>query len=127
MLMLTLLGCGEDTQDPAGVKSRTGYIILVGDCPLVWGSKLQTEIALSTMEAEYVALSYTMRELLPLQRLIEEVVLSMGLPSDVVTSISSTVWEDTVSNTTGSDQSSKVPQGQSLTILNLRKSPLKNN
>jgi len=40
---------------------------------LLWGSRLQTETALSTMEAEYIALSQAMRELIP----IREVVLEM--------------------------------------------------
>ncbi len=38
--------------DPSFVKSRTGYTITVADCPVVWQSKLQTETATSTMEAE---------------------------------------------------------------------------
>jgi hypothetical protein len=39
------------------VRSKTGYVICLTICPVLWKSKLQTEIALSTMEAEYVALS----------------------------------------------------------------------
>ena len=50
----------EDDQDPVCVKSRTEYVLLFDGCPLLWVSKLQTEIALSTMEAEYVALSQSM-------------------------------------------------------------------
>jgi hypothetical protein len=30
--------------DPTSVKSRTGYIIKLGGCPLIWKSMLQTEI-----------------------------------------------------------------------------------
>eukprot|EP00956_Cyclotella_meneghiniana_P013545 scaffold19631_cov45-Cyclotella_meneghiniana.AAC.1 len=41
----------EDSQDPHCVRSRTGYVILVAGCPVLWKSKLQTKIALSTMEA----------------------------------------------------------------------------
>ncbi len=47
----------DDRNDPHCVWSRTGYVICLSDCPVLWISKLQTEIALSTMEAEYVALS----------------------------------------------------------------------
>ena len=39
----------EDDQDPVCVKSRTGYVLTLGDCPFLWVSKLQTEIALSTL------------------------------------------------------------------------------
>jgi hypothetical protein len=48
------------------VRSRTGYVICLADCPVLWKSTLQTEIALSTMEAEYVALSTSCRDLFPL-------------------------------------------------------------
>jgi hypothetical protein len=58
--------------DPVTAKSRTGYIITYADCPIVWVSKLQTEIALSTMEAEYIALSTATREILPMLTLIKE-------------------------------------------------------
>ena len=40
----------EDDQDPMRVKSRTGYVITLGGCPISWSSKLQTEIALSTTD-----------------------------------------------------------------------------
>ena len=43
----------EDKQDPNCVKSRTGFVICVGGSPILWASRLQSEIALSMMEAEY--------------------------------------------------------------------------
>ena len=51
----------EPGQDPVCVKSRTGYLIMFMGCTLTWVSKLQTQIALSTMESEYIALSQSMR------------------------------------------------------------------
>jgi hypothetical protein len=53
-------------------RSRTGYIIKYAGCPLVWASRLQTEIALSTTESEYISLSTSLREVLPLMELIRE-------------------------------------------------------
>ena len=47
----------SDTQNHAAVLSRTGFVISYAGCPIYWASKLQTEIALSTTEAEYMALS----------------------------------------------------------------------
>ena len=47
----------EDDQDPVCFKSRTAYMITLGGCPISWSSKLQTEIALSTTEAEFITLS----------------------------------------------------------------------
>ena len=53
----------EEKMDPTCVKSRTGFVICLSNCPVIWSSKLQTEIATSTMEAEYSALSMAMRDL----------------------------------------------------------------
>ena len=63
----------EDDQDPVCVKSRTGYLLTFMGCPLLWVSKLQTQIALSTMEAEYIALSQAMRDLIPLRETLKEI------------------------------------------------------
>ena len=69
----------EDDQDPVCVKSRTGYVLEFAGCPLTWTSKLQTEIALSTMESEYIALSQAMRELIPTRRIVDEVTSCFSL------------------------------------------------
>ena len=45
---------------PESLLSRTGFVIMYAGCPITWGSKLQTEIALSTTESEYIALSSAM-------------------------------------------------------------------
>jgi Reverse transcriptase (RNA-dependent DNA polymerase) len=58
--------------DPATARSRSGYLITYANCPVVWASKLQTEIALSSTESEYVSLSQSLREVLPLMRLVAE-------------------------------------------------------
>ena len=63
----------EDEQDPVSVKSRTGFLLMFMNCPLLWVSKLQTQIALSTMEAEYIALSASMRELIGTREIIKEI------------------------------------------------------
>jgi hypothetical protein len=49
----------EDSESPVSVKSRT--------------SKLQTQIALSTMESEYIALSQSMRDLIPIREILKEI------------------------------------------------------
>jgi hypothetical protein len=83
----------EDDQDPVSVKSRTGFILIFAGCPLMWASKLQTEIALSTTEAEYIALSQSMRDLLPTRELINEVLQHLTIDLQGVTT-HSTVFED---------------------------------
>jgi hypothetical protein len=54
------------------VLSRTGFVVSFCGCPIYWKSTLQTEIALSSTESEYMALSHCMREVLPLRRLLIE-------------------------------------------------------
>jgi hypothetical protein len=56
----------EESQDPHCTWSRTGFVILAFGCPVLWKSKLQTEISLSAMEAEYVALSTACKDLIPI-------------------------------------------------------------
>jgi hypothetical protein len=86
----------EDKQNPDCVKSRTGYVTKVAGCPAFWGSRLQGTIALSTMEAEYTALSIAMRELLPFKDLVGTVGRTVGFSEDEVTTMKTTVWEDNV-------------------------------
>ena len=62
-----------DADNPENVLSRTGYIIFYCGCPVLWCSKLQTEIALSTAEAEYIALSQATREIIPFVNLLKEI------------------------------------------------------
>ena len=63
----------SNPDDPKSVKSRSGYVITLGQIPVSWGSKLQSETALSTMEAEYISLSQALRVLLPLRIALDEV------------------------------------------------------
>jgi hypothetical protein len=60
------------SDDSSSARSRMGYIITYAGCPIHWTSKMQTEISLSTTEAEYIALSQSMREVLPIIWLLEE-------------------------------------------------------
>ena len=53
--------------------SRTGYIITYCGCPIHWVSKLQSEIALSTTEAKYIALSMCIRDLIPMRTLLSKI------------------------------------------------------
>ena len=57
----------EDPQDPICARSRTGFVVTFANFPLLWVSTLQTDIALSTLHSEYVALSRSFRELLTLK------------------------------------------------------------
>ena len=49
-------------QDPHRVQSHTCYVITLAGYPVLWQSKFQTEISLSTMESEYVALTTSCKD-----------------------------------------------------------------
>ncbi|KAI2509810.1 hypothetical protein MHU86_4663 [Fragilaria crotonensis] len=88
-----LHGRDPDHSDTSA-KSRTGYIITLGGCPILWKSQLQTEISLSTLESEYSALSASMRTLLPLRDLLGEICMELTLPPDFKSTIRCRVFED---------------------------------
>ena len=62
-----------DSSNSDNLLSRTGFVICYGVCPIIWSRKLQTEIALSTAEAEYISMSKALREALPVQLLAKEI------------------------------------------------------
>jgi len=72
----------EAISDSTTAKSCSGYVLLYAGCPIIWASKLQTEIALSSTEAEYIAISTTTREVIPLLHLMDKV-KQHGLPVDI--------------------------------------------
>ena len=61
-------------------KSRMGFVIKLGNCPLVWKSSLIPCICLSTTEAEYYALSTCLLNLIPIRRVIEEIAEMLKVP-----------------------------------------------
>jgi hypothetical protein len=60
---------GEDSNTAC---SRSGSLVKYANCPLMWGSRMQTEIVLSSTESQYISLSQSLRDVLPLIRLINE-------------------------------------------------------
>ena len=51
-------------------KSMSGYVFKLGDSTISWGSKKQSVVALSTTEAEYIALSLACQEAVWLRNLL---------------------------------------------------------
>ena len=68
-----------DANNDENVLSRTGFVIFYGGCLLLWASCLQTEIILSIAEAECVALSTAMREVIALMQLMKELSVHLDL------------------------------------------------
>ena len=40
--------------------------------PMIWASKLQSQVALSTRKAEYIAMSMALRDAIPVMEVLEE-------------------------------------------------------
>jgi len=65
--------------DPTTAKSRSGNVTMFSGVPLTWYSKLQTEIALSSVESEYISLSQALREVISLMQMVDEA-KRLGVP-----------------------------------------------
>ncbi|CAD6925284.1 unnamed protein product [Tilletia laevis] len=60
-------------------RSTTGFVFYIHGNPVSWSSRLQTSVAMSTVEAEYIALAEGLREGLWLRNLLTE----LGFPPQV--------------------------------------------
>jgi hypothetical protein len=58
--------------DPSTAKSQSGWIIFYARCPISWASKLQSQVALSTTKAEYIAMSQSLCDIIPVMNLLQE-------------------------------------------------------
>ena len=63
-------------------------------CPIIWSSNLIDTVCLSTMMAEYYALSMAMREVIPLRDVVKAVATGCDLSTDCRTSFKVQIWED---------------------------------
>ena len=80
--------------DSTTAKSRSAHIVMYAGCPITWSSKMQTDIALSTTESEYSALSEAAREVLWLMGLMTEVREKIVPETVTVPTIRCTIFED---------------------------------
>ena len=62
-----------NADDADNVMLQTVMVIMYANCPIFWRSSLQTEIVLSIAEAEYIAFSSALRQVLPLMTIMEEI------------------------------------------------------
>jgi hypothetical protein len=70
-------------------KSTSGFILFLGNGPIVWYSKLQTIVAQSTAEAEYVSLLPICQNIIWVRNLLHET----GIQS-IIATMSTTLWCD---------------------------------
>jgi hypothetical protein len=84
----------EQGTNPDSVKSRTGFIIEVMGCAVLWCSKLQPCIATSTMESEYTALSMALRAAIPLIEITKAINTGLNFTTTKLLTFKATVHED---------------------------------
>ena len=83
----------DDPRNVNSARSRAGFIVILGGVPVHWKSSLMTAICLSTLEAEYHALSISLKQVIGFKLLLEELVDFFGLPHLRAT-IRARTWED---------------------------------
>ncbi|CAN0065279.1 unnamed protein product, partial [Heterosigma akashiwo] len=67
-----------------GKSVVTGYILFLGDAPIVWSSKLQGAVTTSTVEAEYLALRSSVKDIMWLRHLLADLGCPQQEPTPVV-------------------------------------------
>ena len=72
--------CDSDHASEEDRKSISGYVVYMQNGAVVWKSKKQPIVTLSSCEAEYVALSETIKELLWLSMLTQELGIKQSRP-----------------------------------------------
>ena len=78
----------ENPQDPICDRSKTGFVVTFDNFFIFWVSKLQIEIALSTLHYGYMALSHSIVALLPFKSLIKEVIDNLVIDSEKLNFVS---------------------------------------
>ena len=58
--------------DPSIAKSRSRWIIFYAGCPVSRASTLESQIVLSTAEAEYITMSQALHDVIPFMNLLQE-------------------------------------------------------
>ena len=69
--------------DPVTRRSVSGYVIYVHNVPICWRSKAQRSVTLSSTEAEWVALSEAVKEVIFLIQLCNSMKIKIQLPVEV--------------------------------------------
>ena len=64
-------------------RSVSGYIIFLAGSPIIWRSKSQRSVTLSSTEAEYVAMSEVVTEIMFVKQILEFLKIPVKLPIEV--------------------------------------------
>ena len=72
-------------------RSVTGYVVCIGDVPVVWASSRQTSVASSSCEAEYAAISDCVRRVVELRNFLTSIGRRATRPTVVRTDAQSAI------------------------------------
>jgi len=81
--MVTAYSDSDWGKDPSDRKSYSGYVVFVGNSLVSWKCKKQSAVALSTAEAEYMALTLAATEVIWIRNLLSEIGFTQQQPSKV--------------------------------------------
>ena len=79
--MITAYSDSDWGKDPTDRKSFSGYVLFVGSALISWKCRKQTAVALSTAEAEYMALALIATEVIWMRNLLSEIGFTQQGPS----------------------------------------------
>ena len=80
--------------DPMTSKSQSGWVVCFAGAPITWVFKMQTITDLSTTEVEYITLSTSLREVIPLMgKPAKMAYKSRTFPSKIIAPFSNTTVE----------------------------------
>ena len=85
--------------DASSRRSTSGSVILLSDGPVMWSSRRQPCVTLSTAESEYVALSSAVQEIVWLRALLKELGFGQKEPTEVMEDNQSAIAIATGANT----------------------------
>jgi hypothetical protein len=87
---LNIQGYADNLEDR---KSTSGHLITLGTSPIIWQTKKQPIVALSTTEAEYIAATSAVTEIMWLRNLLEELNLLQDSPTTLYQDNKSTIMQ----------------------------------
>jgi hypothetical protein len=101
-----LWDCDKAADSPITAISCKGYVIMYAGCPIIWASQLQTDFAMSTREAQYLALSIAKYNTIIAISERDQEKENLQLPMDTIPKVVCTVFEDN----SGAVELAKVPK-----------------
>jgi len=76
--------CDSDyAGDPDKPKSTTAYVFMLGGAAITWASKLQPTVAISSSEAEYMALAAAVQDAIYLRQLMSDLGFEQSEPTTI--------------------------------------------